>query len=59
MARSTTTLRRWIALGGSVLVAALLTVALPAGQALAAPSQWSVTPAPDHGDSSNQFSAVS
>ena len=55
MARRRIRLRRWIALGGSVFVAVLLTVALPAGQALAAPSQWSVTPSPDHGDSDNQF----
>src|ERR1700729_73823 len=59
MARSRIRLRRWIALGGSVFIAVLLTAALPRGQALAAPSQWSVTPSPDHGDSDNQFSAVS
>ena len=52
-------LRRWIALGASEFVALLITVALPAGQALAAPSAWSVTPSPNQGDSDNQFSAVS
>src|SRR5579875_2153555 len=52
-------LRRWLALGGAVLTAATLTVALPAAVAEAAPSTWSAEPTVNQGATGNYLNAVS